>query len=151
MKRLLALALLVMASSLLAACGGAAESQAPPTKEVTLIGTDIAYDTNRIEVAAGQPLKVTLQNDGALTHDFSIMMIPHTGEVTADEMATDAGHEMDMGEMEMEPDVHVSAPAGTSQSVEFTPSVPGEYQFFCTVEGHQAAGMEGTLVVSATQ
>jgi uncharacterized cupredoxin-like copper-binding protein len=33
--------------------------------------------------------------------------------------------------------------------IEFTPSQPGEYEFFCSVPGHKEAGMRGTMVVSA--
>ena len=38
---------------------------------------------------------------------------------------------------------------GDSLNVEFTPSTPGEYEFFCTVAGHKEAGMVGTLIVTA--
>lgn len=121
---------------------------AAPPVELTLVGTDIAYDTNRLEVAAGQPVKLTLQNDGVLEHDFSIMEIPHTGEVMASEAAEEmAGH--DMSNMGDEPEVHVAAPAGGNNTIEFTPSEPGEYEYWCTVSGHKEAGMKGTLVVTA--
>ena len=113
-----------------------------PAVELSLTATDIAYDMNRLEVMAGQRVKLTLHNVGALEHDFSIMEMPHTGEVMAEEMGD--GHEMSM-----DPEVHVAPPMGSSGSIEFTPSTPGEYEFFCTVEGHKEAGMVGTLVVTA--
>ena len=94
----------------------------------------------------GQPVKVTLQNEGVLEHDFSIMEIPHTGEVMAEEMHEEEG-DHDMSSMEMDPEVHVAAGTGSNHSVEFTPSEAGEYEYFCTVEGHKEAGMVGTLVV----
>jgi plastocyanin len=34
-----------------------------------------------------------------------------------------------------------------SARVRFTPTVPGEYRFFCHVDGHAKKGMTGTLVV----
>jgi len=113
--------------------------------EIELLATDIAYDKDRLEVMVGQPLKITLKNDGLLEHDFSIMEIPHTGEVHAEEMHEDSEH--DMSNMEMDPEVHVASPPEGSLSVEFTPSEAGEYDYFCTVEGHKEAGMAGTLMV----
>ena len=146
MKRLVFVFLMVWVV-VLAACGSA-EPTPMPTAELSLTATDIAYDTNRFEVMAGQPVKLTLHNEGALAHDFSIMEMPHIGEVMAEEMEGGmAGH--DMSSMEMEPDIHVATPMGMSLSVEFTPSTPGEYAFVCTTAGHKEAGMVGTLVVSA--
>lgn len=130
----------------LAACGSG-ESTPPPTLSLSLLATDIAYDKDRIEVMAGQPVKIMLNNDGALEHDFSIMEIPHMGEVMADEVEDEMGH--DMSAVEIDPEVHVAAPIGGSNSIEFTPSTPGEYEFFCTIAGHKEAGMKGTLVVQA--
>ena len=53
--------------------------------EFTLTATDIAYDVNRLEAVAGQPVRITMRNEGALEHDFSIMEMPHMGEVMAEE------------------------------------------------------------------
>ena len=145
MKRLAGFLILLM-SVFFVACGSA-EPTPPPTLSLTLLATDIAYDKDRIEVMAGQPVRIMLSNEGALEHDFSIMEIPHVGEVMAEEMEEEMGH--DMNEMEMDPEVHVAAPIGGRSSVEFTPSTPGEYEFFCTVAGHKEAGMKGTLVVQA--
>lgn len=143
----LAVVLLMVLAGVLAACG-AAESTPMPVTEFSLTATDIAYDVNRLEVTAGQPVKVTLRNEGALEHDFSIMEMPHAGEVMAEEAEDGmAGH--DMGNMAMDPEIHVASPIGESLSVEFTPTTPGEYEYFCTVAGHKEAGMVGTLVVKA--
>jgi uncharacterized cupredoxin-like copper-binding protein len=43
----------------------------------------------------------------------------------------------------------VAAAGGQSAMLEFTPSKPGTYEFWCTVAGHKEAGMTGTLVVQA--
>ena len=146
MKKITLLLLLAIVSVGLVACGGAAEPTPLPTAELNLVATDIAYDERYFEVLAGQPVKVTLQNEGALEHDFSIMEIPHSGEVMAEEMHDgESGH--DMSNMEMDPEVHVAAGPGGSYSVEFTPSQAGEYVYFCTVPGHKDAGMAGTLLV----
>jgi len=99
-------------------------------------------------VMAGQPVRLTLRNDGVLEHDFSIMTMPYTGEVMVSEMAEEMeGH--DMSQMEEEPEIHVVAPVDGRNTVEFTPSEPGEYEYYCTVPGHKEAGMVGILVVKA--
>ena len=136
--------LLLATAVMLTACG--AKTEATNSKEeLSLTATDIAFDTTRLEVKAGEMVEVTLHNEGVLEHDFSIMEIPHTGDVMAEE--SESGMEHDMSSLSMEPEIHVAAPVGESLSVAFTPSTPGEYEFFCTVAGHKEAGMVGTLVV----
>jgi uncharacterized cupredoxin-like copper-binding protein len=143
MKRTTLLALLLLAVGLVA-CGGA--EQATGEQTVTITARDIEFSTDRIEVAAGRTVVLTLANEGALEHDFSIVHIPLSGEAMSDETGMD-DHSMTMDMEEL--DLHVSADAGHSSSVTFTPSEPGEYEFFCTVPGHREAGMAGTLVVTA--
>lgn len=146
MNRLVVISVMALAVAL-AACGSA-QPTLVPTVELSLIATDIAYDVNRLEVVAGQPVRLTLHNEGVLEHDFSIMEMPHTGEVMVEEMEEGmASH--DMSEMTMDPEIHIAAPVDDNSTIEFTPSMPGEYEFFCTTAGHKEAGMVGTLVVKA--
>lgn len=138
---------------LLAACGGNSNSKSEEPaalvpKPVTITATDNVYDIHDIEVTAGQPLRLTLKNEGTLAHDFSIMHIPLDGEVRGGEMDMEMeGH--DMSEMEEEPEVHVAAMIGGDNTISFTPSEPGVYEYHCTVEGHKEGGMVGTLTVTA--
>ena len=145
--RRFAIVLLGLFVPVLVACGSAKPADLSQV-DFSLTATDIAYDIDRIEVVAGQPVRLTLRNDGVLEHDFSITVMPHEGEVVAGEM-NDEMDEHEMENMEEEPDIHVAAPPGGGSSIEFTPANPGEYEFFCTVAGHKEAGMLGTLVVKA--
>jgi uncharacterized cupredoxin-like copper-binding protein len=144
MKRLLFGFLMLLAFSAVSCAPGEEESAPPRTIAVT--ATDIAFDTERIEVATGETVEVTLNNDGALEHDFSIMHIPVEVTEAADEEIV--GHDMEGIE---EPELHVAAEPGASNSVTFIPTEPGEYTYLCTVSGHREAGMTGTLVVTAAQ
>jgi uncharacterized cupredoxin-like copper-binding protein len=141
---------LLLFFSLLALAACSAQESSPtalPPVEVTIVATDIAYDIPQIETAAGQTVRVILDNHGVLEHDFTIQHIPLSGGVTvAEDPTTMAGH--DMGHVEEELDIHVAAPIGGTNTIEFTPSAPGEYPYYCTVPGHREAGMEGMLVVS---
>lgn len=168
MKRLLLLVLL--AGLALTACSGeeATEASHAEAQAISIKGLDeLHYDPVMIEVDAGRPVALTLINDGALDHDFSILDMPLTGEVqvhTEDERA-DEGHEHEGEghtheeeehaehdhEMTVDADelsVHISATAGDRQTVTFTPAEPGEYEFFCSVPGHREGGMVGTLIVT---
>lgn len=135
---------------LLAACSTAGPEELS-TAELSLTATDLAFSADQMEVTAGQLVKITLTNEGALEHDFSIMAMPHTGEihVESNEMGGETmGH--DMSSMDEQPEIHMAAAAGGSSTIEFTPSTAGEYEFFCTIAGHKEAGMRGMLVVKAS-
>lgn len=148
MKQIVLIVVFLLIAS--AGCAGDEQPAVPEPVELSLIATDIVYDNARLEAAAGRPVKIALDNEGVLLHDFSISEIPHTGEVVAaaGETAETDDHEAAMGHEE-EPDVHVAVAAGATGSVIFTPSAPGEYEYYCTVSGHKEAGMVGTLVVTA--
>jgi len=99
-----------------------------------------------VEVKAGQPVKMTMRNSDSVDHDFSIMEFPMSKMSSNAEPV--AGHTMGGSSgMAKEPELHIAVAMGKSGTLEFTPSKPGGYEFFCTVAGHKEAGMKGTLVV----
>jgi uncharacterized cupredoxin-like copper-binding protein len=111
--------------------------------EITLQASGMTYQPATIEVTAGQPVKLTFQNTDALEHDFSIMEFPV--EMMGATQEAMPGH--DMSGMAEEPELHVAAMMNQTSTLEFTPTKPGTYEFYCTVAGHKDAGMKGTLVV----
>jgi uncharacterized cupredoxin-like copper-binding protein len=101
----------------------AASPEASPVAEggaVAAISTvDLAFEPAELAIPAEVSVVITLQNDGALEHDFVI-------EDT--EFKTD-----------------LIAGGGTGEVAVTLPA--GEYVFYCSVTGHREAGMEGTLTV----
>ena len=122
----------------LAACSGAVAE--PVT--ITLKAEGLKYHPATIEVTAGQPVTLVLENADSVEHDFSVIEIPIVMNVTAEPMA---GH--DMSGLTNEPQLHMAVAMGQTGSMQFTASKPGTYEFFCTVPGHKEAGMVGTLIV----
>jgi plastocyanin len=122
LPRILSATLVVLAFATFAACGGSSKAS-EPTKTaangaVTVNAFDIHFDVGEIKAPPG-PLKVTLVNHGAIEHDFKI-----NGT-----------------------DMHLKASGGKTTSGTVT-LAKGTYDFECTVPGHAAQGMKGTVVVS---
>jgi plastocyanin len=141
MRRFL-ISVLILASLALAACSGASSSP----NEIVVKAEALKFSPETIEVTAGRPVKLMFENTDSLDHDLSVMEFPM--EMAGATQPPMAGH--DMGNMGgMEPDLHVAALMGQKATLEFTPTKPGTYEFFCTVAGHKEAGMKGTLVVKA--
>ena len=140
MRRFL-IPVLLLASLALAACSGGSSSP----NEIVVKAEALKYNPATIEVTAGKPVKLTFDNADSVDHDISIMEFPM--EMTGATQAPMAGH--DMGNMGgMQPELHVAALMGQTATLEFTPTKPGTYEFFCTVAGHKEAGMQGTLTVT---
>jgi plastocyanin len=80
------------------------------------------FEPNRIVVRSGHPVEIILHNSSHL--------VPHNFTIS-------------------EPGLSVSESkwGWGSDRVRFTPATPGEYRFFCHVDGHEKKGMTGTLVV----
>ena len=129
--RLTLLLLLTVLTLGLAACGGDDEEAATtPTGAETGDGggggggtvqittsEGISYDETTVEATAGE-VTIEYTNDSGLPHDVTL---EDSGEAT---------------------DIIESGSTSVTVNLE-----PGEYTFFCSVDGHRDAGMEGTLVV----
>ena len=120
----------------LAACAAKPEAQA-----IAITASDIKFDQTQFTVTANQPVKLSYTNTGQLVHDFSILKIAVT------DVSDEGDHAHSMTGMAETPDLHIAVEAGGVSILYFTPTMPGIYEFFCTVEGHKAAGMVGQLVV----
>jgi plastocyanin len=86
----------------------------------TWVAIDIDYSEAPAELPAGT-IPVELINEGAIEHNVVI-------EELNDELILEAlGGESDSGTVELE---------------------PGDYTYYCSIPGHRAAGMEGTMTVT---
>jgi plastocyanin len=90
-------------------------------RRIEVRATSFSFDPDVIRVAAGEDVAIVLRSEDVL-HDL-----------TVDEL-----------------DVHVAAGRGEVAEGGLRAGEPGEYVFYCTVPGHRAAGMEGTLVVGTS-
>jgi heme/copper-type cytochrome/quinol oxidase subunit 2 len=83
------------------------------------------FDPNRIVLKANVPVELKVKNASAFVpHNFSCA-------------APQAGIQVDEG----------LGLLWDGETAHFTPTSPGEYPFFCKVDGHSKKGMTGTLVV----
>lgn len=109
---------------------------------VTVTMRDFAFDPGTVEAVAGQPIAITLVNDGTVEHDFVVEAVPHH------DLSLSGGVEMDHGNMQMDDDdVHAAVAADSTATLTFTPDTAGEYKIVCTVAGHLESGMEAAFIV----
>jgi uncharacterized cupredoxin-like copper-binding protein len=100
------------------------ESAAAPSGgpvELTVTAVDIAFEQKTLEGPADTEFTITVTNNGAAQHNFVIDELGITTKM------------LNPGESET---VTINAPAG-------------DYEYYCSVPGHKAAGMVGTLTLSA--
>jgi plastocyanin len=96
-----------------------AQPPIPDAREIRVEAGEFWFEPDRIEITAGEPVNITVTNTGGIFHDFVIVELEFALEVEAGETAT--------GSLEV--------------------AEPGSYVFICSVPGHEAAGMRGTLLV----
>ena len=124
------------------------DSESAEVFEVTLVAVDglsWRFEPSVIEVPAGHRVKLTLKNKGLVEHDIEIL------GVNAENIDVDGGvegHDRLGGGHHEDGVVATHAEPGTTASVFFTVTEPGTYKYFCTIPGHEEAGMVGKLVVA---
>jgi uncharacterized cupredoxin-like copper-binding protein len=101
-------------------------SPAAGTLCVTIELGDLYFDPNVVTIPADTPVTFTLENHGAVGHNFSITDHKNPS-------VKDLGIDMDFDPGQTKT-VAINAPAGT-------------YYFYCDVPGHEQAGMFGYLIV----
>jgi uncharacterized cupredoxin-like copper-binding protein len=134
MRKQLGALILVAGVALTTACGATAATGGPGAgvavpapasatgaQPVTVaVGNAMQFAPRSITVRAGQPVELTLRNGGSIPHDFALAE-GASGPVT------------------------IAAQGGQTARGTFTIETPGTYPFVCTVPGHAAAGMTGTI------
>ena len=131
MKRLVMFVTILALALLLAACGG----DEPAAASLTFEGNDsLQFNPATASVPAGSEVTVTLNNAGALEHSWTLV-----------------GNDADVATV-TDADAINSASTGTvaggaSDTLTFTAPAAGTYKYVCTVPGHAAGGMVGTLTV----
>jgi plastocyanin len=130
-RRTLALCLVLAALILaLAACGGGDDDGEPAGNgggdgaALELVGgpgDELKFDQTSLEAPAGE-VTITMVNEGDLPHNVAIKGngVDEKGEIVQN---------------------------GGTSTVTATLE-PGEYTFYCSVPGHEAGGMTGTLTVT---
>ena len=128
-KNLLITSLIVF---FLSACGSSR-----PVNEITLQLTDFAYSSPSFAIPAGEPITLTLVNNGAVEHDFVIEKVNVEVELKQDGGSTE--HHAHGAQESY--DLHISAMPGNTSVAQISIDEPGIYKFFCSVEGHLEAGI----------
>ncbi|MCM8748065.1 cupredoxin domain-containing protein [Thermomicrobiaceae bacterium CFH 74404] len=99
-----------------------APNRAAPTgesTEVRVVAREFAFEPAAIQVQAGRPITVILENQGAVEHEFEVHGV----------------------------DFHLHAGPGQTVKGSLTIATPGTYDVTCEIPGHKEAGMAGELVV----
>lgn len=90
-------------------------------KEIVVKGTEYEFNPPTLTVDKGEKMKVIFKNIGSTGHNFVI-----------DELGVSTG----------------TVSPGSTETVEFTASKTGTFDFYCSLPGHRSAGMEGQITVS---
>jgi len=88
-------------------------------REIELVARDIAWSQDLIQVEPGQTVRLLLSNEGALDHDLVIK---------------------DLG-------VDIALAPGENAVIELVFTENGNFEYICSVPGHEEAGMVGQLIV----
>ena len=171
MKKLLLLPLLV-GGVFLTGCGKKDEAAAPAASAPTAASAPAApaapaaatfeitandsmkFSTNRIEVKAGQEVKITFTNMGSLPkqamgHNWILLKKGVDSKAFADAAVMAAATDYIPANQAENIIAHTKL-LGPKQSEELTfkaPTEPGEYPFLCSFPAHFLTGMKGVVVV----
>jgi plastocyanin len=150
--RRLCLTALVGASILLGACGGGSSSSGSSGASSSSGGGDGYGSSAKAPAAAPAASAGTLAlaavESGGLSFDHKTLTAK-AGSVTltlSNPGSNGSPHAIAVEGQGVDRDGRTASPGATSSvSLDLK---PGKYTFYCPVDGHRAAGMEGTLTVS---
>lgn len=143
--------------TVLAACGGGGNTQGGSSGSgggsggglaIGAKGDELAFDKDALTATAGASTTVTFTNSSTV-NNHNWVLVNGGDEVAAqvDEASAEASNPgYDTSGPNVVEATKTLAPGG-NEAVTFTAPAAGSYVFLCTVPGHYAAGMHGTLTV----
>lgn len=112
------------------------------TLDVAADPAALAFQQTTLQAPAGQPITVNFNNPAALQHNW-VLVEPGQEQAVADATTPTNGDPTGVAGV-----IAGFPPIGTaSQSTTVNPLEAGDYPYICTVPGHYAGGMVGTLTV----
>jgi plastocyanin len=141
---------LLVAAPTVAACGGGNDKSSSSGSQATATATETATPTETATRDGGgggaETLKLAAPADGSLKFDKTTLTAK-AGKVTIDfDNPASVPHAVNVeGNGIQEKGTDTITKSKTSVTVDLK---PGTYEFYCPVDGHRAAGMEGKLTVS---
>lgn len=157
-------ALLAAGALLLAGCGKSdqsAASSAAPVADANAVATleftandSMKFNLNRVEVKAGQDVKVIFTNIGsmpkaAMGHNW--VLLKKSADIEAFDKAAIGAAATDYIPAALQDQIiahtKLLGPKQTDEISFKAPTEPGEYPFLCSFPAHFQAGMKGVLVV----
>lgn len=130
-------------------------SRAAGDEATAISATDqMKFDVTDMTAKVGQKVTITLTNDGslpktAMAHNLVILK-PGTDAMafaaSASKRVADDYIPNDAQAANMIVHTKLLGP-GEEDSISFTPTAPGTYEYICTFPAHAAAGMRGKIVV----
>jgi uncharacterized cupredoxin-like copper-binding protein len=146
----------IITASILTGCGS-------DHKTINVSAYEMGYTPDTITLKQGEEYELIMKNDGNLFHDLTSdnfnIEITEIGEMAEhpesasiidklfgiNKAYADGGH--GHGDTFNLNKLHMNANAGQTIIIKFIPKEKGELVFYCSVEGHKAAGMVGTFIV----
>lgn len=138
---------------ILAACGSSTPSVPPMPQADRTIGVDatneLRFTPEALTVRSGDTVAFQVRNTGTIDHEFVV------GDAALQQQHDQEMSQGGMGAMSMGMGTHhqgggaVDVPAGKTAILVYTFHGPGTLLYGCHVSGHYAAGMRGTITVSA--
>ena len=112
------------AALLLGACGGGGSSDEPeadPSRppDILVKAKEFRFEPAELTSDAGRPLLVAVENIGSIPHDLTVK----------------------------DGDFKVTVAKGVTRRKTLTVAKAGTYKLYCSLPGHESAGMRGTLSV----
>lgn len=139
------MAIALLSALVLVGCGGGGGA-ASATQQIETEGEQLAFSTTTMTVPAGQQITVTFRNTSTTQqHNW---VLANGGDDVAqqvDEEAAANGGEISVGGNVLAA-TQILGPGEEGQA-QFSAPPAGSYTYLCTIPGHYAAGMKGTLTV----
>jgi nitrite reductase (NO-forming) len=117
--------------------------------DVTIVAKDLFFEPGEVSVAAGQPVRLTFVNQGAIEHDWGIADIEVTDlAVVSKPDGFSTRLEDQLAQMTEQNLPYAGAGPNQQMVIEFTPTTAGTFAMSCMVTGHKEAGMTGSFIAT---
>jgi len=97
-------------------------SPAPEAAALVVEASEFKYEPPELTISSAGSTTISLVNKGVVEHDFTIDALD---------------------------DFQIAVAIGQTEEGTLTDPAAGTYEYYCTVPGHKAAGMFGTLTIEA--